>query len=71
MLIKTLEKHHNDSGVRTMKKEMLLSVKRKFSDIESNIPVACLLDPRFKDRFLSGAIQQAEAKRMLIEELEK
>ena len=30
-----------------------------------------LLDPRFKDRFLSGTIQQAEAKRMLIEELEK
>ena len=72
MLIKTLEKHHNDSGVRTMKKEMLLSVKRRFDDIESNVPlvIACLLDPRFKDRFLSGTIQQAEAKRMLIEELE-
>ena len=73
MLIKTLEKHHNDSGVRTMKKEMLLSVKRRFDDIESNVPlvIACLLDPRFKDRFLSGTTQQAEAKRMLIEELEK
>ena len=73
MLIKTLEKHHNDSGVKTMKKEMLLSVKRRFSDIESNVPlvIACLLDPRFKDRFLSGTIEQAEAKRMLLEELEK
>lgn len=52
---------------------MLLSVKRRFSDIESNVPlvIACLLDPRFKDRFLSGTIQQVEAKRMLIEELEK
>ena len=53
MLIKTLEKHHNDSGVKTMKKEMLLSVKHRFSDIESNVPlvIACLLDPRFKDSF--------------------
>ena len=56
-----------------MKKETLLSVKCRFSDIESNVPlaIACLLNPRFKDRFLSGTIQQAEAKRMLLEELEK
>ena len=56
MLIKTLEKHHNDSGVKTMKK-MLLSVKCRFSNIESNVPlvIACLLNPRFKDRFLSGS----------------
>ena len=55
-----------------MKNEMLLSLKRRFSDIESNPPlvIACLLDPRFKDRFLSGVIQQAEAKRILLEELE-
>ena len=73
IMIKTLEKHHNDSGVRTMKKEILLSVKRRFSNIESNVPlvIARLLDPCFNDRILSGAIQQAEAKRMLIEELEK
>lgn len=73
ILIKTLEKHHNDSGVRMMKKEMLVSVKRRFSNIESNAPlvIVCLLDPRFKDRFLSDTIQQAEAKRMLIEELKK
>ena len=73
MLIKTLVKHHNDSEVRTMKKEILFSVKRRFSNIQSNVPlvIACLLDPRFKDRFLSGVIQQAEAKRMLIEGLEK
>ena len=50
---------------------MLLSTKHRFSDIELIVPlvIACLLDPRFKDRFLSGAIQQAEAKRMF--ELEK
>ena len=56
-----------------MKKEKLLSVKRRFSDIESNVPlvIVCLLDPHFKDRFLSGTIQQAEAKRILTEELEK
>ena len=55
-----------------MKKEMLLSVKHRFSDIESNVPlvIARLLDPHFKDRFLNGTIQQAEAKRMLIEKLE-
>ena len=40
-----------------MKNEMLLSLKRRLSDIESNPPlvIACLLDPCFKDRFLSGA----------------
>ena len=33
--------------------------------------LACLLDPCFKDRFLSGTTQQVEVKKMLLEELEK
>ena len=33
MLSKTLQKHHNDSGVRTMKNEMLCSLNRRFCDI--------------------------------------
>ena len=67
MLNKALEKHHNDSGVKIMKKEMLLSIKHRFNNIELNISLffACLLNPCFKNRLLSGAIQQAEAKRML------
>ena len=33
MLPKTLQKHHNDTGVRTMKNEMLRSLNRRFCDI--------------------------------------
>ena len=54
MLVKSLEKHHNDSGVRTMKKEMLKSLKRRFNGIEENkyVVIATLLDPRFKRQVL-------------------
>ena len=32
MLFKTLQKQHNDTGVRTMKNEMLHNLKQRFSD---------------------------------------
>ena len=47
MLIKTLEKHHNDSGVRTMKKNCFFLQSVGLAIILSQS--SCLLDPRFKD----------------------
>ena len=35
MLTKSLEKHHDDQGVQTMKLEMLHSLKRRFCDVET------------------------------------
>ena len=73
MLSKTLQKHHNDSGVRTMKNEMLSSLNQRLCDIGDNqhLLLASLLDPRFKNRFLDGAEQQAKAKKMMLEEVRK
>ena len=56
-LMKTLEKHHiNDSGVRTMKGEMLVSLKRRFADMEHKeyLLLAIILDPRYKNKFFSN-----------------
>ena len=73
MLSKTLQKHHNNSGVRTMKNEMLSSLNQRLCDIGDNqhLILASLLDPRFKNRFLDGAEQQAKAKKMMLEEVRK
>ena len=37
-----------------MKKEMLLSIKGRYSDIEWSVPfvITCLLDPHLKDTYL-------------------
>ena len=73
MLSKTLQKHHNDSGVRTMKSEMLCSLNRRFCDIGDNqhLVLASLLDPCFKNRFFDSLEQQARAKEMMLEEVRK
>ena len=73
MLSKTLQKHHNDSGVRTMKNEMLCSLNQRFCDIGDNqhLVLASLLDPRFKNRFFDGAEQQVKAKEIMLEEVRK
>ena len=56
VLTRTLEKNENDSGVRTMKAELLKSLKTRFAGIEENkqLAVATMLDPRFKDKFFLG-----------------
>ena len=36
MLQRSLEKHHDDSGVQTMKYEMLKSLKQRYADAECN-----------------------------------
>ena len=67
----TLEKNNNDSGVQTMKGELLKSLKSRFAGIEEKkeLALATLLDPRFKDKFFSGNIIKATVKEMLVEEM--
>ena len=71
VLTRTLEKNENDSGVRTMKAELLKSLKTRFAGIEENkqLAVATMLDPRFKDKFFSGNTIKATIKEMLVEEM--
>ena len=38
-LRKTLENHDNNRGVRSMKGEMLTSLNRRYSDVETNVPL--------------------------------
>ena len=49
MLTKSLEKHHDDQGVQTMKLEMLHSLKRRFCDVETNeaLILGTILEPWF------------------------
>ena len=56
-----LGKDDDDSGIQTMKTEMLTSLERRFDDIEESklLLIATCLDPRFKDKFFS-----IEAKRL-------
>ena len=53
ILKKALSKHDDDSGIQTMKLEMLTSLERRFDDIEESqlLLMATCLDPRFKDNF--------------------
>ena len=53
ILQKALNKHHDDSGIRTMKTEMLTSLERRFDDIEESklLLISTCLDPRFKSNF--------------------
>ena len=53
ILTKALEKNGNDSGICTMKGELIKSFKSCFAGIEERkeLCLATLLDPRFKDKF--------------------
>ena len=59
----TLEKHDNDSGVHTMKAEMLASLNRRYAGIEKSelLVIATVLDPRFKDKFFTHSIDRVNA----------
>ena len=52
-LEKSLTKHHDDSGIQTMKAEMLSSLKQRFADVEQHeeLIIATALDPRYKEKF--------------------
>ena len=56
ILQKALNKHDDDSGIQTMKTEMLTSLERRFDDIEESelLLIATCLDPRFKNIFFSS-----------------
>ena len=64
ILQKTLNKHDDDSGIQTMKTEMLTSLERRFDDIEESelLLIATCLDPRFKDKFFSSDAKRVARK---------
>lgn len=67
ILRRTLEDHEDDCGIRTMKREMLSSLNRRYIAVEANAPLvlATILDPRFEDKFFSGATERANARELL------
>ena len=52
-LEKSLSKHHDDSGIQTMKSKMLSSLKRRYADVEEReeLIIATTMDPRYKDKY--------------------
>ena len=68
-LEKSLTKHHNDSGIQTMKGEMLSSLKQRFEDVEKHeeLIIATILDPRYKDKFFATAATKEFAKQRIID----
>ena len=66
-LARYLDKHDNDSGVRTMKSEMLDSLNRRFENMENEefLLLSTALDPRYKDKFFTTNSVRSEAKRIL------
>ena len=68
---KTLENHDDDREIRTMKSEMLASLNTRYGNVESNgsLALATLLDPRFKDKFISGTVEKTNAKDLLDEKV--
>ena len=67
LLSKAFNDHQNDRGIRTMKSEMDLSLKRRFEKIEDNekLIVATLVDPRFKEKFFSGPTVVEKVKKLV------
>ena len=72
-LRRSWEDSSDDRGVQTMKKEMLTSLNRRFSDIENNetLALATLLDPCFKDKFFSSIVEREDAKLLLIAKVDE
>ena len=63
-LTKTLSHDRDDYGVCRMKAEMLQSIKRRFADVKEKevLVLATIVDPRFKDKFFSSAVNRQNAK---------
>ena len=55
---------------RTMKGKILRSLQNRYDEVESDeaLATSTLLDPKFKDKFFSGAIERANAKELLQQE---
>ncbi|XP_059415467.1 zinc finger BED domain-containing protein 4-like [Carassius carassius] len=60
-------------GIKTMRTTLLEAVQKRFKNIENepSYAVATLLDPRFKDRYFTGADSNKHAKDALTQEVEK
>lgn len=70
ILRRTLDEHHDDSGVRTMKNEMKASLERfARSEENENLAIATMLDPRFKDKFFSRLAVSERVKSQVQEKL--
>ena len=68
-LEKSLSKHHDDSGIETMKSEMLSSLKRRHADVEEHEELisAIAMDPRYKDKFFSKPTTKVLVKKLVIQ----
>ena len=68
-LEKSLSKHHDDSGIQTMKSEMLSSLKRRFADVEEReeLIIATTMDPRYKDKFFSKPTTKLFVKKLVVD----
>jgi len=68
-LEKSLTKHHDDSGVQTMKSKMLSSLKRRFADVEENevLIIATVVDPRYKDKIFAKLATKELAKQSIVD----
>ena len=73
LLMRSWEKQDDDQGIRTMKGEMIKSLKSRFAGVEENrlLSIATILDPRFKDKFFASNIIKMTVKEMLEEEIQK
>jgi len=67
VLDKSLEKHHDDRDVHTMKQEMLKSLKQRYACAESNeiLTISTVLDPRFRDKCFRQSGTSEEVKSIL------
>ena len=68
-LEKSLSKHHDDSGIQTMKSEMLSSLKRRYADVEEReeLIIATTMDPRYKDKFFSKPTTKVFVKKLVVD----
>lgn len=68
-LEKSLSKHDDDTGVQTMKSEVLSSLKQRFANVEEckELVVATTMDPRYQDKFFSKPATKVLAKELITE----
>ena len=59
-LQKSSYNHVGDHGIYTIKTDMLSALRKRYAAVEDNsiLSLATLLDPRFKDRLFSSAVQR-------------
>ena len=70
VLLKSWEKEDDDRGIRTMKDQIIQSLKSRFAG-NLLLSVATLTDPLFKDRFVGSNIAKASAKDMFAKRSKK